>query len=152
MLNNPMAVQRPINTYAAWKYILVLMVFLLGILYALPNLYGEDPSLQISPQRDAVLNSDVENTVVSVLDESKIGYKTLTRDDKAIVVRFADTDSQLSAHRIVDRAVRDAYGNDSFTVAMNLAPAAPDWLRNLGADPMKLGLDLRLTSWTVFWN
>jgi len=143
MLSNPMAVQRPINTYPVWKYILVLMVFLLGILYALPNLYGEDPSLQISPQRDAQLTSDIENTIVSVLDDSKIAYKALERDDKAIIVRFDDTDSQLSAHFAVDRAVRDAYGNDSFTVAMNLAPAAPDWLRNLGADPMKLGLDLR---------
>ncbi|MBT8450149.1 MAG: protein translocase subunit SecD, partial [Gammaproteobacteria bacterium] len=143
MLTNPMAVQRPINTYPVWKYILVMMVFLLGILYALPNLYGEDPSLQISPQRDAQLTSDIENTIVSVLDDSKIAYKALERDDKAIVVRFDDTDSQLSAHFAVDRAVRDAYGNDSFTVAMNLAPAAPDWLRNLGADPMKLGLDLR---------
>ena len=134
---------RPINTYPTWKYVMVVMVLLLGILYALPNLYGEDPSLQISPQRDAVISSELENTVVSVLDQSKIPYKSLERNESRIVVRFPDTDSQLSAHYSVDRAVRDAYGNDDFTVAMNLAPAAPDWLRNLGADPMKLGLDLR---------
>ena len=134
---------RPINTYPTWKYVMVVMVLLLGILYALPNLYGEDPSLQISPQRDAVISSELVNTVVSVLDQSKIPYKSLERNESRIVVRFPDTDSQLSAHYSVDRAVRDAYGNDDFTVAMNLAPAAPDWLRNLGADPMKLGLDLR---------
>lgn len=143
MFMNSEAAQRPINTYPVWKYILVVMIFLLGILFALPNLYGEDPSLQISPQRDAQLTSDVENTIIGVLDSSAIDYKSIERDDKAIVVRFEDTDKQLSAHYAVERVVRDAYGNDAYTVAMNLAPATPDWLRDLGADPMKLGLDLR---------
>ncbi len=143
MLSQQIPNARPINTYPTWKYVMVVMVLLMGILYALPNLYGEDPSLQISPQGDALVNSELENTVVSVLDQSSIPYKSLERNESRIVVRFPDTDSQLSAHYSVDRAVRDAYGNDEFTVAMNLAPAAPDWLRDLGADPMKLGLDLR---------
>jgi preprotein translocase subunit SecD len=143
MLLNSTPTNRPINSYPAWRYVLVVMVLLVGILYALPNLYGEDPSLQISPQRDAEINSDLEGTVVTTLDQAEIPYLSLERDDKAIIVRFPDTDSQLSAHFSVNSAVRDAYGDDSFTVAMNLAPAAPDWLRNLGADPMKLGLDLR---------
>lgn len=143
MLSQPYANARPINTYPVWKYIMVVLVLALGILYALPNLYGEDPSLQISPQRDALISGELESAVVNVLDQSEITYKSIERNDQRIVVRFTDTDSQLSAHRRVDRAVRDAYGNDAYTVAMNLAPAAPDWLRDLGADPMKLGLDLR---------
>ena len=143
MLSQPFANARPINTYPTWKYIMVVLVLALGILYALPNLYGEDPSLQISPQRDALIGGELESAVVTVLDQSEISYKSIERTDERIVVRFPDTDSQLSAHYSVDRAVRDAYGNDAYTVAMNLAPAAPDWLRDLGADPMKLGLDLR---------
>jgi len=143
MLNNPMATNRPINTYPIWKYLLVVFVLVIGVIYALPNYYGEDPSLQISPQRDAQLSADVENSVVSILDDSKIHYIGLERNEKAIIVRFEDTEKQLSAHYAVDKAIRDAYGAESYTVAMNLAPATPDWLRNFGASPMKLGLDLR---------
>lgn len=143
MLLNANPTNRPINTYPMWKYIMIVMVLVLGVLYALPNLYGEDPSLQISPQRDAVINSELESTVVTVLEQSEIPYIKLERNESAIIVRFPDTDSQLSAHHTVQEAVHDAFGDDSFTVAMNLAPAAPDWLRSFGADPMKLGLDLR---------
>ncbi|MEL0069070.1 MAG: hypothetical protein VW874_12485, partial [Gammaproteobacteria bacterium] len=110
MLSQPFANARPINTYPMWKYIMVVLVLALGILYALPNLYGEDPSLQISPQRDALIGGELESAVVTVLDQSEISYKSIERTDERIVVRFPDTDSQLSAHYSVDRAVRDAYG------------------------------------------
>ena len=143
MFMNRPAVNQPMNTYPVWKYLLIVFILVIGIIYALPNYYGEDPSIQISPQKQAVLNSDVEQTIQSVLVESNIAYKQIERDSKMIVVRFNDPDTQLSAQPIINKAVRDAYGDDVYVVAMNLAPATPDWLRDLAASPMKLGLDLR---------
>ena len=141
-MNQP-AVNQPMNKYPLWKYLVIIAVLVIGIIYALPNYYGEDPSIQISPSRNAVLNSDVEQSVQNVLSESDIDYKLIERDAKAIIVRFNDTDTQLSAQYAIETAMRDAYGADSYTVAMNLAPATPQWLRDYNATPMKLGLDLR---------
>ncbi|MFT5520932.1 MAG: preprotein translocase subunit SecD [Enterobacterales bacterium] len=141
-MNQPAGIQ-PMNTYPVWKYVLIIFILVIGIIYALPNYYGEDPSIQISPQKQAVLNSDVEQTVQSVLVESNIAFKKIERDSKMIVVRFNDPDTQLTAQTIINKAVRDAYGDDVYIVAMNLAPATPQWLRDLYATPMKLGLDLR---------
>ena len=141
-MNQP-AVNQPMNKYSLWKYLLIVAVLAIGIIYALPNYYGEDPSIQISPARNAELNSDVEQSVQNVLSESGIEYKIIERDSKAIIVRFNDTDTQLSAQYAIETAMRDAYGADSYTVAMNLAPATPQWLRDYNATPMKLGLDLR---------
>ena len=143
MFMNQPAVNQPMNKYSLWKYLLIIAVLVIGVIYALPNYYGEDPSIQISPSRNAELNSDVEQSVQTVLSESSIEYKLIERDSKAIIVRFNDTDSQLSAQYAIETAMRDAYGADSYTVAMNLAPATPQWLRDLNASPMKLGLDLR---------
>ncbi len=143
MLLNQKAAQQPMNRYSVWKYLLIIIVLIVGVIYAVPNLYGEDPSIQISPQRDAVLNSELEQTVQTVLVESDLAYINLERDAKALIVRFNDTDTQLSAQYAIDKAIRDAYGNDAYTVAMNLAPATPQWLRDINASPMKLGLDLR---------
>ncbi|MFT5451874.1 MAG: preprotein translocase subunit SecD [Enterobacterales bacterium] len=141
-MNQP-AGNQPMNTYPVWKYLLIVFMLAIGMIYALPNYYGEDPSIQISPQKQAVLNSDIEQTVQSVLVDSNIAYKKIERDSKMIVVRFNDPDTQLVAQPIINKAVRDAYGDDKYIVAMNLAPATPQWLRDLAASPMKLGLDLR---------
>lgn len=143
MFMNQPAVNQPMNTYSLWKYLLIVFILVVGVIYALPNLYGEDPSIQISPQRDAELNSELEQTVQTVLNESQLEFIHIERDTKALVIRFADTETQLSAQYTIDKAIRDAYGNEAYTVAMNLAPATPQWLRDLYAAPMKLGLDLR---------
>jgi len=143
MFMNQQAANQPMNKYSLWKYILIVFILVVGVIYALPNLYGEDPSIQISPQRDAALGSDVEQSIENVLNESAIQFKRMDRDESAIVIRFPDTESQLSAQYAIDKAVRDAFGNDAYTVAMNLAPATPQWLQDLSASPMKLGLDLR---------
>jgi len=143
MFMNQTAASQPMNRYPIWKYLLIVAILVIGVIYALPNMYGEDPSIQISPQRDAALSSELEQTVQTVLNESEIEFSKIERDDKAIVVRFSDTETQLSAQYTIDKAIRDAYGNDDYTVAMNLAPATPDWLRDFNASPMKLGLDLR---------
>jgi len=143
MFMNQPAVNQPMNTYPLWKYILIVFILVIGVVYALPNYYGEDPSIQISPQKQAALSSDVEQTVQTVLLESNIKYKKIERDSKMIVVRFSDPDTQLVAQPIINKAIRDAYGDEQYIVAMNLAPATPQWLRDLNASPMKLGLDLR---------
>ena len=143
MFMNQTATAQPMNRYPIWKYLLIVMILVVGVIYALPNLYGEDPSIQISPQRDAALSSEVEQTVQTVLNESEITFSQIDRDPKAIIVRFPDTETQLSAQYAINKALHDAYGADEYTVAMNLAPATPQWLRDFNASPMKLGLDLR---------
>jgi len=143
MFMNQQAAAQPMNSYPLWKYLLIVVILAVGVIYALPNLYGEDPSLQISPQKEALLSGELEQTILTVLNESEIKYIRLERDAKAIVIRFSDTETQLSAQYAIDKAIRDAYGTDVYTVAMNLAPATPQWLRDFNASPMKLGLDLR---------
>ncbi len=140
---NQTTTAQPMNRYPLWKYLLIIAILVVGVIYALPNLYGEDPSIQISPQRNAALSSGVEQTVETVLNESEIAFSRIDRDEKAIIIRFSDPDTQLSAQTAINKALHDAYGADEYTVAMNLAAATPQWLRDLNASPMKLGLDLR---------
>ncbi|MGM0593954.1 MAG: protein translocase subunit SecD [Pseudomonadota bacterium] len=126
------------NRYPFWKYLLIVTLILLGGIYALPNLYGDDPALQISANRMAEINEDARDTVIQVLEREGLTYKRLEVTPDALLVRFADTDTQLKAYQ----PVREALG-DSYTTAMNLAPATPEWLRQFNAMPMYLGLDLR---------
>lgn len=127
-----------INRYPLWKYLLIAFLILIGVIYALPNLYGDDPALQISANRMAEIDTTTRDQVLQVLDKEGISYKTLEVKPDALLVRFSDTDTQLSAYQ----PVREALG-DNYTTAMNLAPATPGWLRELNALPMYLGLDLR---------
>ena len=126
------------NQYPAWKYLLILSICLLGIVYALPNLYGNVPALQISAVRGAHLDKAVESRIEKTLKERGIGVGQVDHGPGHLILRFADTDSQLKAQD----ALRDLLGVD-YVVAMNLLPAAPAWLLELGAQPMFLGLDLR---------
>jgi preprotein translocase subunit SecD len=127
------------NQYSTWKYLLI--VFIIGIctLYALPNLFGEDPSVQISPAyaRDMKINEEVQNRVEAKLKEVNISYTRIDRTPRQLLVRFKDTNTQLKAYSILKDALSE------YVVAQNLAPATPEWLRGLGGQPMYLGLDLR---------
>jgi preprotein translocase subunit SecD len=127
-----------INHYPLWKYLLIAFMTVVGAIYALPNLYGDDPALQISANRMAEINSAARDRVIKALEKEKLTYKSLEIKPAAMLIRFADTDTQLKAYE----PVRQALG-DSYTTAMNLAPATPDWLRTFNALPMYLGLDLR---------
>ncbi len=127
-----------INQYPLWKYLLIVVFLILGAIYALPNLYGDDPALQITATRMSQVDKSTRDRVIKVLDEKKLAYKSYELNSDALLVRFADTEVQLTAYD----SVREVLG-DSFTVALNLAPATPDWLRDLNALPMYLGLDLR---------
>jgi len=126
------------NRYPLWKYFLIVAVVIIGALYALPNLYGDEPALQISATRNSRVDTGTRDQVIEALKEANLQYRAVELQDGLLLVRFPDTEVQLEAY---DR-VRAALGND-YTVALNLAPATPDWLESIGALPMYLGLDLR---------
>jgi len=127
------------NRFPLWKNLLILAVLALGILYALPNLFGADPAVQISPQRGAVIDEALEARVQDVLRQAQLTPRAVERQENKLLLRFSGTDDQLKA---ADR-LRDALGEDRYVVALNLAPTTPSWLEALGAEPMYLGLDLR---------
>ncbi len=126
------------NQYPLWKYLLIVAVLVVGVFFALPNIYGNNPAVQIKADRDAPVDEILEGRIVDAL--KSVGIKTLRveRDDRSLLLRFADENTQLKA--------QDQIGSDlgsQYVVALNLAPATPAWLERLGALPMYLGLDLR---------
>ena len=127
-----------INQYPLWKYLLIIVIVITGVIYALPNLYGEDPAIQISPARSAQLDESVQKRVLETLNHNGITPLRVEYTDQRMLLRFADTELQLKANDLV----REVLGGN-YTVALNLAPATPGWLRSLNAAPMYLGLDLR---------
>lgn len=126
------------NKYPLWKYLLIFAVVAVALLYALPNLYGEDPAIQVSPTRATKVDAATVTRIEDILKQANLPYSATLLDDKGAKVRFADTDAQIRARDVVARALGDGY-----VVALNLLPAAPSWMRELGAKPMSLGLDLR---------
>ncbi|MCK5523319.1 MAG: protein translocase subunit SecD [Thiomargarita sp.] len=127
------------NHYPLWKYLLIAAVIFVCGLYALPNLFGNDPAVQISPAyaRDTKIDDTVQETVETTLKEAKLSFTRIDRTPKQLLVRFKNTNTQLKAYSILKEALSD------YVVAQNLAPATPDWLTGLGGMPMYLGLDLR---------
>ena len=126
------------NRYSSWKYILIFFLIGLGLLFALPNIYGKDPSLQVSAARSIEISELTEFQVSTALDEAGLSFKDITLGIGNLTIRFDDEETQLKAQSIV----KESLGR-SYVVALNLAPATPDWLSQLGAEPMSLGLDLR---------
>ncbi len=126
------------NRYPVWKNLLILTVLAFGIIYSLPNFYGEDPSVQLSPSRNAKIDQSVLLQIEKLLADNGVKAKASELNDKRILVRFHDTDTQIKAEELL----KSNMGNN-YSVALNLAPATPGWLRAIGAKPMYLGLDLR---------
>jgi len=129
-----------LNKYPLWKYLLVLLVVLLGLFYAAPNLYAPDPALQITGENSAQQIDDATlRRALKSLDEAGIVHfgETIDEDGRNALIRLEDAEQQLAAQARVSRAL-----GDGFIVALNLAPTTPDWLSDYGAQPMKLGLDL----------
>ncbi|MBI4939088.1 MAG: protein translocase subunit SecD [Nitrosomonadales bacterium] len=127
------------NQYPLWKYLLILAALVFGLVYTLPNLYGESPAVQVLPLRanlkaDAALLVRVENALKS----AQLNPEALTLDVTSIKARFADAESQIKAKDILQNQL----GAD-YVVALNLLPRSPQWLTGIGALPMYLGLDLR---------
>jgi preprotein translocase subunit SecD len=127
-----------INQYPLWKYLLIAAVVLAGFVYALPNLYGEDPAIQVSALRTESVDQSIRERVVESLREAGLQPKAVDLSGERLLIRFHDTDTQIKAADLT----KETLGN-RFVVALNLASAAPAWLRNINAQPMYLGLDLR---------
>ncbi|PZR43907.1 MAG: protein translocase subunit SecD, partial [Ectopseudomonas oleovorans] len=129
-----------LNKYPLWKYLLILSVLAIGLVYSIPNLYPDDPAIQISGASSAlsIEQADVDRAS-KALQDAGIAVKAASIDERgrAGLIRLTKQDDQLPAKDIVRRALGDDY-----VVALNLAQTTPDWLRSLGASPMKLGLDL----------
>ncbi len=126
------------NHFPLWKNLLVLIVFGIGIIYSLPNLYGDDPSVQVSSTQTTLIAQDQANQIESEIKTVGVPLKAFEFKDGRILARFTNTDDQL---KVAD-LLRDKMGSN-YTVALNLAPTTPAWLRALGAEAMYLGLDLR---------
>lgn len=126
------------NRYPWWKTLSILAVVLLGGIYALPNIYGSDPAVQISPTKDARPDLSTLSLVENSLRQANIRIGSAKLEGTNIVVRFQDTESQLKARELLGPVL----GRD-YSTALNLAPAGPDWLGKISAKPMFLGLDLR---------
>ncbi len=125
------------NHYPLWKYLLILLVVLGAALYALPNLYPNVPAVQISHE-SGELSDTTLNVVKEALTKKGVEIQGEEQQGGRILLRFADTGKQLQASQITKDAL-----DGQHIVALNLAPATPNWLRSLGASPMNLGLDLR---------
>jgi preprotein translocase subunit SecD len=129
-----------VNRYAPWRYILLLLIIVIGAVYAAPNLYGEDPALQISHRVNLVDTAELEN-IRGLLQSRNIDFRSLEMDGNNILVRFASEEQQLRAATELRELLYET--DRRYTIALNLAPATPDWLTALNALPMYLGLDLR---------
>ena len=129
-----------LNKYPLWKYLIVLVVFLLGLFYAAPNIYAPDPALQITGENSSqIIDGTILRRAEKALAADGVGFFGETIDDNGrnALIRLTNADQQLVAQASVSRAL-----GDGFIVALNLAPTTPAWLSDYGAQPMKLGLDL----------
>lgn len=127
------------NRYPTWKYCLLLLVLVIGVIYALPTLFGQNPSVQVSsPVAGATLTANDLQTVKQALIDKKLGYKSIQQEGKSVVILFATIDQQQLAQDYLKALFTNRY-----SIAISLAPAAPRWLLALGAEPIRLGLDLQ---------
>jgi len=127
------------NRYPLWKYIAIAISVLLGLLYTLPNFFGESPAVQISPLRaDTRTDAALLQRVEQILNQKNLSYNGTILEATGIKIRFADTDTQIKAKDILSAEV-----GSNYIVALNLLPNSPQWMRHIGALPMYLGLDLR---------
>ncbi|AUZ57488.1 Protein-export membrane protein SecD [Pseudomonas sp. XWY-1] len=128
-----------LNKYPLWKYALIVLVLVVGFIYSAPNLYPDDPAVQISGASSALqVNQADLDRVSKALVDAKIAVKGASLGEKGSgLIRLTNQEDQLPAKDVVRKALGDDY-----VVALNLAQTTPQWLRNLGASPMKLGLDL----------
>ncbi len=127
------------NKYPIWKYVLIAIAITASLIYAVPNLFGEVPAVQVSPQRATVkIDGDLRKSLDEALKGAGLTAIDVDQSEEALRFRFADTDSQLKARDVIQAKAGQAY-----VVALNLVANTPHWLQSLGAKPMYLGLDLR---------
>ncbi|HWV92186.1 MAG TPA: protein translocase subunit SecD [Burkholderiales bacterium] len=132
------------NRYPTWGYALIALAVIAAFLYTLPNFFGESPAVQVSSGKATVkVDAAVMSRVEETLKKASIDYTGAVLDQTSVRVRLPDTDTQLKARDIIDRALNPDPGNPTYIVALNLLPASPNWLTAMRALPMYLGLDLR---------
>lgn len=136
------------NRYPLWKYLTVLIAVVIGLLYTLPNFFGESPAVQVSSAKATLkIDNATLDRVQTILQQAGIANTGATFELNGTVgtvrVRFPSTDIQLKARDLIEKALNPNPAEPSYTVALNLLPASPSWLSAIGAHPMYLGLDLR---------
>jgi preprotein translocase subunit SecD len=132
------------NRYPLWKYLVILVVTLIGLLYALPNLFGEAPAVQVSAGRATVkVDTGTLSAVEQSLTAQGLKPSLVAFEGTSVKARFETTDDQLKARDALEKSLNPDAANPSYVVALNLVPRTPAWLAGLGASPMYLGLDLR---------
>lgn len=136
------------NRYPLWKYLLIALVLAMGVLYTVPNFFGESPAVQISSAKATIkLGPDAVGRVQQALVTGGVQADSVFFEDLGnngtVRVRFASTDLQFKAKTIIEQALNKDLTDPSYLVAFNLLPNTPSWLQSLHALPMYLGLDLR---------
>ena len=126
------------NRYSLWHYLFLVVLILSTVIYALPNLYREDPAIQISMKNGASIQTAIEDKIKSALNTQSMSYLSIQPGVNILLIRFHNTEDQLKAQDLIRAVVGTEY-----SVALNLATRTPFWLKAIGAKPMRLGLDLR---------
>ncbi|KLT72687.1 preprotein translocase subunit SecD [Neisseria arctica] len=127
------------NRYPLWKYLLIAVTLILGVIYTLPNLFGETPAVQVSTNRQSIaINTQTEQRVASALQAAGIANDGMFIADNSLKVRFRDAETQLRARDVIENTLGDGY-----ITALNLLADSPEWMAKINANPMFLGLDLR---------
>lgn len=126
------------NQYSLWRYILIIILILFGVVYAAPNLYGTDPAIQIQPKSGKPVAEKALTEIQTTLSAQHISVVSIAQQSSGLLIRFKNNEDQLNAQNVLQALLPNGY-----SIALNLAPRTPRWLQILGAHPMKLGLDLR---------
>jgi preprotein translocase subunit SecD len=133
-----------VNRYPLWKYVILGIALLIGVLYTLPNFFGEDPAVQVSAARSSVrVDDSTQAKIQQVLSAAGIQPLSIAQDATSVKVRLPNTDIQLKAKDVIQRALAPNQDDANYVVALNLLSKTPGWLAALRAAPMYLGLDLR---------
>jgi preprotein translocase subunit SecD len=132
------------NRYPIWKYVILAVAFVVGLVYTLPNFFGEAPAVQVSSGKATLkLDSSLVSRIEQILSQAGVKADFVQMDGTSVKARLADTDTQLKAKDALQRALNPDPGDPSYIVALNLLSRSPTWLTSLHALPMYLGLDLR---------
>jgi len=136
----------PINTFPTWKYVMVLSILFIGVLLALPNMYGEDFAVQISNKNGEPVSQELVDSIAKKISDADIALKSAELDNGRGLIRVTSQKDQAEAKKAAFQYMNnhsDEKLRNDIVIASNLAPATPSWIDNLGLSPMKLGLDLR---------
>jgi len=133
---------RPINTFPAWKYTMLVILLIVGGVFALPNIYAPDPAIQITKENGSLIEASLFKEIQDRLIEKGLTIKSAKVEEGKSLIRFANKDDQFKASDEVPKFL-SSEGLNEHIVAINLAPTTPGWLKSMGGAPLNLGLDLR---------